>query len=302
VKRFKVLTIIPTLNAADTLSEQLSLLTQMSDVLVIDSASEDNTVEIANSFGVEVVQIKRADFNHATTRNIALNYDVDFYLFMTQDALPYDDKLVENLLRPFDDKEVVVSYARQVPFEDADEIEKFARMTNYPEYSVVKSKESLPKLGIKTFFCSNSCAMYRASYFKEAGGFTEGLIMNEDMEFAARAMLDGRKVAYSADAKVWHSHTYTTKDLFQRYFDIGVFFKTNGWILDEVNKYSSTESTGVQQAKAELRYLARKSLWTIPKSVFFSVTKYVAYKCGYYYDKLPKNLVKIFSLHKNFHS
>ena len=298
----KTLVIIPTLNAADTLTKQLALLTKMSDVLVIDSESEDNTVEIAKSFGVDVVQIKRTDFNHATTRNLALNYDADFYLFMTQDALPYDDKLVENLLKFFEDADLVVSYARQVPHEDADEIEKFARNTNYPEQSVIKSKESLPEMGIKTFFCSNSCAMYQASYFKEQGGFTEGLIMNEDMEFAARAILDGKKIAYAADAKVWHSHEYTVSDLFKRYFDIGIFFKTNAWILDEVNKYSSTESTGVKQAKKELLFLLRTAPSAVPKSVLFSMIKYIAYKLGHHYEHLPSWWIKFFSLHKNFHS
>ena len=301
----KVLIIVPTLNAAKTAKLQLTKLhmqTQRSDLLIIDSESKDDTVEIARSLGVEVEPIKRSEFNHATTRNRALQYEADFYLFMTQDAIPFDNQLVENLLEQFVDPDVVVSYARQVPYEDADAIEKFARTTNYPEQSLVKSKDSLPTLGIKTFFCSNSCAMYQASYFKEQGGFTEGLIMNEDMAFAARAILEGKKVAYAADAKVWHSHNYTVSDLFNRYFDIGIFFKTNAWILDEVNKYSSTESTGVKQAKKELLFLLRTAPSAVPKSVLFSMIKYIAYKLGHHYEHLPSWWIKFFSLHKNFHS
>ena len=300
----KTLIIIPTLNATDFIDAQLSKFNHLSskvDIFIIDSSSTDNTVQIAKTAGAEVHEISRSDFNHATTRNLALQKEADFYLFMTQDALPCDDKLIENLLKPFDDEDVVVSYARQIPYEDADPIEKFARETNYPSVSVVKSKESLKKMGIKTFFCSNSCAMYRASYFKEKGGFTEGLIMNEDMEFAARAVLEGKKVAYAAEAKVWHSHRYTVKDLFKRYFDIGIFFKTNEWIQDEVDNYVSTESTGIRQATKELAYLWENAPLFIPKSVLFSLTKYIAYKLGYYYDRLPRFLVKKFSLHQNFH-
>jgi rhamnosyltransferase len=303
VRDIDIVVIIPTLNASKTLSTQLGKLSQQDcKVLVIDSSSSDDTVEIAKSFDVKVTEIKGEEFNHATTRNLALNYDADFYLFMTQDALPYDDKLVENLLKPFDDKGIVVSYARQVPWEDADIIEKFARETNYPNVSTIKSKESLKELGIKTFFCSNSCAMYRASYFKEVGGFTEGLIMNEDMEYVARAILDSKKIAYISDAKVWHSHKYNAKDIFKRYFDIGIFFKTNEWIQDEVNKYNSTESTGIKQAKKEFAYLLKKSPLSIPKSILFSLTKYMAYKLGYNYDKLPLITRKTFSLHKIFHN
>ncbi len=296
---------IPTLNASKTISEQIAGLqtqSQSVNILIIDSSSEDNTVEIAKSKNVNVLQIKRTDFNHATIRNIVQNYDTDFYLFMTQDALPVDNFLVENLMKAFSDKDVVISYARQIPYKSADAAEIFAREINYPDTSIIKSKDSLSELGIKTFFSSNSCAMYRASYFKDVSGFKEGLIMNEDMEFAARAILDDKKVAYQADAKVWHSHEYSVKDIFKRYFDIGIFFKTNQWILEEVDKYSSTESTGIKQAQKELTYLLKKSPLSVPKSIIFSLTKYIAFKLGYQYDKLPLNIRKTFSLHKTYHN
>jgi len=140
------------------------------------------------------INIDKKEFNHANTRNLALKYEADFYLFMTQDALPYDEHLIEELLKAFEDEEVVVSYARQIPYENADTIEVFARTTNYPAQSVIKSKDDLTQLGIKTFFCSDSCAMYRASYFREVGGFKQGLNTNEDMEYAARAIMNGKKV------------------------------------------------------------------------------------------------------------
>ncbi len=300
----KILTIIPTLNSSKTLAKHLEQLQHQShkiDILLIDSSSEDDTVKIAKSKKINFLEINRSDFNHATTRNIALQHEADFYFFLTQDALAVDNYLVAKLLKPFDDKEVVVSYAKQTPNENTDLIEKFARETNYPATSVVKSKELLPKLGIKTFFCSNSCAMYRASYFKKVGGFKDGLIMNEDMEFAARAILDNKKIAYQADAKVLHSHDNTLGDVFKRYFDIGVFFKTNEWIVDEVNKHASTESTGIKQAQKELAYLLKKSPLFLPKSILFSFTKYIAYKLGNQYDKMPFDLRVFFSLHKNWH-
>ncbi len=301
----KILILIPTLNAATIIDKQLSKFTNISEdinILIVDSSSNDETLDIVKLYKNDYLLIKRDEFNHATIRNYVIKYQADFYLFLTQDALPVDKYLVENLLKPFNDEEIVISYARQIPYENADATEIFARETNYSAASMIKSQDSLTTLGIKTFFSSNSCAMYRASYFKEVGGFKEGLIMNEDMEFAARAIIDGKKVAYCADAKVWHSHQYNAKDIFKRYFDIGVFFKTNNWILKEVNKYSSTESTGIQQAKNELIYLLKKSPLSIPKSILFSLTKYIAYKAGYNYDKLPLKIRKSLSLHKNYHN
>ena len=226
----------------------------------------------------EILPIEKKMFNHANTRNLALNYEADFYLFMTQDASPYDEYLVQNLLKSFDDEDVVTAYARQIPYNDADAIEVFARTTNYSEYSIVKSKKDLPAMGIKTFFSSDSCAMYRGEYFRSVGGFTPGLETNEDMEFAARAILAGKKVAYTHEAKVYHSHNFTLLQVWHRYRQIGKFFAGNRWILNSVAHYSNAESTGIRQALNELKYLSKYAPLSLPKSVLLSLTKYIAFK------------------------
>jgi rhamnosyltransferase len=272
-------------------------------VLVIDSSSDDETVDIVKSYGYEYRVIDRKEFNHATTRNIALEYkDVDFYLFMTQDALPCDDTIVEDIMQPFlTDPDIVVSYARHIPYRGADKIERFNRGVNYPSDSKIKSIECLPNIGIKTFFCSNSCAMYRASYFREVGGFKNGVIMNEDMEFVSRAIMNHKKISYTATARVYHSHMLSSAQLFMRYFDIGIFFRTNTNIKDHLKNHEAAESMGVRQAKDELKYIYKKDKSLLPKSIWFSLIKYSAYKMGYHYDKFPLPLRRVFSLHKYWH-
>jgi len=300
----KTLIIIPTLNAADIIDAQLSKFIHLSskvNILIIDSSSDDETLDIVKSYENDFIVVKREEFNHATTRNIALKYDADYYLFMTQDALPCDDTLIEDITKPFEDKSVMVSYARHIPYRGADKIERFSRSVNYPAQSIIKSKESLQTLGIKTFFSSNSCAMYRAAYFKEVGGFKDGIIMNEDMEYASRVIMDGKKVSYTAEARVYHSHVFRARDIFMRYFDIGVFFKTNAYISEHLKEYEAAESMGIKQAKDEIKYLLQKRRWLIPKSMWFSFIKYIAFKIGFYHDKLPRPLRKILSLHKNWH-
>lgn len=228
----------------------------------------------------ELRNIEKKEFNHANTRNLTLKYEADFYLFMTQDAMPYDEHLIANLMQAFDDPDVVVAYARQLPYSDADPIEKFARATNYPVHSYVKSKDDLPTLGIKTFFSSDSCAMYRGNYFRTRGGFALDLNTSEDMEFAARAILDEKKVAYAADAKIFHSHNFTLFQLWKRYIEIGNFFAKNQWILSKVAEYKSTEATGIKQAIQELKYLVKHAPILIPKSIILSFIKYIAFKRG----------------------
>lgn len=272
----KIQLIIPILNPNklffNDIIPRLRSQTIQPNILLINSASEIFEGDY------EVITIDKKDFNHANTRNFALNYEADYYLFMTQDAMPYNDALIENLLKPFNHTNVVVSYARQIPYSDADPIERFARQTNYPSKSQIKSMNDLPELGIKTFFSSDSCAMYRGEYFREVGGFTPHLNTNEDMEFAARAILAGKKVAYTADAQVYHSHRFTLHQIWQRYREIGSFFAHNQWLLDTLAQYTKAESTGIKQAIGELKYLARKAPLSLFRSFAISALKFVAFK------------------------
>lgn len=253
----------------------------------LNRQSIDNRLVLISSSGImpdgdyASIVIDAKDFNHANTRNIALNYDACFYLFMTQDVQPADIYLIENLLQVFKDEDVVVGYARQIPYCDADAIEVFARTSNYPALSKVKSKDDLPHLGIKTFFSSDSCAMYRGSYFRKVLGFKKDVETSEDMEFAARSIINEKKIAYVSDAKVFHSHNFTLLQVWYRYRAIGRFFAENRWILNTVANYKSTESTGVTQAIQELFYLMRHSPLSIPRSIALSILKYIAFKSSF---------------------
>ncbi len=73
-------------------------------------------------------------------------------------------------------------------------VEAYTRIFNYPKESRIKSKEDLPKLGIKTFFCSNVCAAYRKSEYNALGGFPLHTIFNEDMIFASHLLKQERRL------------------------------------------------------------------------------------------------------------
>ena len=140
---------------------------------------------VAGLPNVRVEHLTRAEFDHGGTRDKAAGLlSGDFFLFMTQDAVPADTYLVEKLAGAFDDEKVDAAYARQLPNPNCSVIERYTRSFNYPDAPSVKTKKDLPKYGIKTFFCSNVCAMYRAETYWRLGGFEKKTIFNEDMIFA----------------------------------------------------------------------------------------------------------------------
>ena len=103
----------------------------------------------------------------------------DYLLFMTQDALPEDRYLIETLVEAIEqDKKIGAAYARQLPREDCRLMEQYTRQFNYPEKSRAKWLADLPELGIKTYFCSNVCAMYKRELYLQLGGFVKKTILN----------------------------------------------------------------------------------------------------------------------------
>ena len=149
--------------------------------------------------------------------------EAEFMLFMTQDAVPEDPVLIEKLLQAVQQKDTIAAaYGRQLPDDKVGVIETYTRQFNYPEESLIKGKEDLPRLGIKTYFCSNVCAMYRRDIYLKMGGFVTKTIFNEDMIMAANMVQAGYQIAYAAEAKVVHAHKYTYWQQLTRNFDMAV--------------------------------------------------------------------------------
>ena len=293
--------IIPTLNGSGSIGALLEALKGQSVVneqIVIDSASTDDTVAIARSWGAKTISIRREDFDHGATRNRAVTEATgDILVFMTQDALPLNRSVIENLVKILEVPGVAASYARQVPRPDASPPERFARAFNYPTISLNKNRGLIPKLGVKTFFFSNVCSSVRRDVFDSLGGFPERVIMDEDLLFSARAILKGYSVAYVAEAEVFHSHRYTWSQQFRRYFDIGVFFGDHTWLLG----YSKVDDEGARFVKEELCFLQRTGsyLW-IPYVLGELMCRYGGYKLGLSYRLMPRICKRAASLHRGY--
>ena len=155
----------------------------VSKILVMNTRSQVDVEKLlADRPEIQVVSLEKNEFDHGGTRDRAARLsEADYLLFLTQDALPADAHLVERLAAAFGDKRVKAAYARQLPKEDCRELERYTRNFNYPEKSRIKTAADLPELGIKTFFCSNVCAMYERETYLAQGGFPRRTIFNEDM-------------------------------------------------------------------------------------------------------------------------
>ena len=290
----KVDLIIPTYKPGEKLKEslhRLSLQTKKPNRIILINTEEkyfskDLTAPYEN---VEVYHIEKKDFDHGKTRDYGASLsNADILMFMTDDAVPKDRRLVENLIKAFENPEVGAAYGRQLADGKKNYIEYYTRIFNYPPESRLKTKADLDTLGIKTFFCSNVCSAYRKTDYDAMGGFIHKTIFNEDMIMASKMIESGKTIAYAADAAVWHWHDYRAMEQLHRNFDLAVSQVDYGGLFLKVK----SESEGIKMVISTLKHLVLKGkIHLMPKYIIDSGCKYIGYKLGRNYKKLPKWMI-----------
>jgi rhamnosyltransferase len=274
--------IIPTRNAEAHIRQLLSMIRKQdsgsSEVIIIDSSSEDKTVDIAKEFHAKTIVIPRHTFKHGRTRNRAATEATgDTLVFMTQDALPMDNMLFRTLTAPLQKPDIAATFARQIPRTDASPLEVFLRQFNYPDRGAVKGLGDAKQYGIKTFFLSNVCSAFKKEVFLKAGMFPEDINANEDMLITAQLLMNGYRVAYVPEAKVIHSHDLSLSEQFRRYFDIGSSLRKNRWIRE----YAQPEGEGLKLVLQQVNFVVKRHEYRwIPYIFLESVTKYLGYRIG----------------------
>jgi rhamnosyltransferase len=273
------------------------------NIIQIDSTSNDGSGALSRDAGLDLVTIPKSEFNHAGTRNRAARiakekYNPDILVFLTQDSLLATNDSLMNILKPFEDDRVAAVCGRQLPHDDADPIATHSRLFNYKEDSFNNSKEDIKIRGLKTAYMSNSFAAYRYTAYEESGGFPEGLIFGEDMFLAAKMILAGYKTYYAGDATVKHSHNYTLKEEFCRYFDIGVFHASQPFLLEE---FGNPSGEGLKFAFSEFKYCLKHggTYWAI-NSIIRTGLKFVGYKLGLMNSGFPVWINQGLSMDTNY--
>ncbi len=289
----------PSAELKNILKRLLNQTVQVNHIFLLQTIEKgDRLMEEFNSDIISVHPVLKKDFDHGATRHMGMGLsDAEFVLFMTHDAIPANKKLIEKLLISMTDPDVAISYGRQLARKNSDIIEKMTRIYNYPKKSCTKSKSDFEKLGIKTYFCSNVCAMYRKSVYESLGGFVQKTIFNEDMIMAYKVINAGYNIAYCADAKVLHSHSYTCIQQFKRNFDIGVSQMQYHKIFESI----SSEQEGVGYAGKITMSLVKQG--RIYKAVYFILQcmfKLAGYKLGVNYYRLPEKIVLGCTMNKGY--
>lgn len=297
--------IIPTYNPGESIKDIYKVLypyteSPNSEVIIIDSSSTDGSIDFLRDKNIKIINIPKIEFNHGGTRNKAAQIAKgEILVYLTQDAIPVNSQSIEEIIKPLTkNKNIGMAYGRQLPHANADFFGAFARKFNYPDKSLIKTIDDKRKLGIKTVFVSNSFAAYKKECLMAIGGFPQDTILSEDTYVAAKMLKRGWAIAYVAEAQVYHSHNYTIMEEFKRYFDIGVFYGREKWILEE---FAQAEGEGMKFALEQFQTIIKeKKFYLIPSFFLRTISKYAGYKLGIHEKKLPLILKKKISMNKQY--
>lgn len=211
--------VIPTKNGGALFAKVLDGLAQQTlwsrtELIVVDSGSQDNTVEIAKQAGAKVFQIPSVEFNHGTTRDYAISLtSSENIILIVQDAVPADNRVLELLVSSLQPAVVGGVYTRQIPQSDGDVLTK----RNLQQYSTGRLQREERFISDENWYeglspmekhrlCGfdNVCSAVKKSVWQqERFGKVD---FGEDIDWSRRVLLSGYHIIYEPEAAVIHSH------------------------------------------------------------------------------------------------
>jgi rhamnosyltransferase len=174
------------------------------ELVVVDSGSDDGTLEILEAEEVVLKHIEKERFSFGRSLNIGCSAARGSLLvFISAHCFPEHESWLENLIDGFSDPKVAVVYGKQrgVPESHFSERQIFRRW--FPEESVPRQDEP--------FSNNANCAIRRSLWEQEP--YDETLTGLEDVAWAQQVMREGWWVSYRADAGVIHVHNESSSQV-----------------------------------------------------------------------------------------
>ncbi|WP_318568816.1 glycosyltransferase family 2 protein [Salinigranum marinum] len=275
--------VIPTKNAGKDFEETLKSIRNQDvselEIIIIDSGSDDGTVELANEYANSVITISPNEFHHGKTRNRAANQSKgDVIVFTVQDALPTDNRWLTKLVNPIKNGVADVCYGNQIANIDSKPPDRFFYQYFYPEIPITiteKNTTNKPEFYIDNIFISDVNSAIARDVWNEFQ-FQDSVQMSEDKDFAYRVASAGYTIRYCPEAKVYHSHDYSLLELFTRRYKDGKAFA----------KFAPGESggfvsEGIEYVVDEYSFLIHSgSIKWIPYCILYDLTYFVSFILG----------------------
>lgn len=315
IKNIKASIIIPTKNPGVQFKSVLNAVLNQTtsfeyEVLVIDSGSNDGTLEYLNTLNVvclRVHSIAPVSYGHGRTRNLAVSMTSgEFAVLITHDAKPVNDKWLAELVKVAEsDASIAGVFGRHIAYPEADPYTRQELIDHFDGFidSAVVAMDDPERYkcdqGLRQFlhFFSDNNALIRRSIWKDIP--YPDVDFAEDQQWAKLIIEAGYKKAYAHDSVVYHSHQYTLVERMKRSFDESYAFKRYfGYVLCPGLNYlirSWMVLTYLDARKSIKMGFLKGHLYWVIRRPFDNFMKVVGHYLGGIGNSLPDSCKKWFS-------
>ncbi len=253
------------------------------ELVVVDSGSDDGTLDIVEGEDVVLEHIRKEDFSFGRSLNIGCGAaSGEFLVFISAHCYPEHENWLANLISAFDDEKVAVVYGKQRGIPESHFSERQILRRWFPEESVPRQDGP---------FSNNANAAIRKSLW-ESNPYDETLTGLEDVAWAQQVMRDGWWVSYRADAGVIHVHDETPSQIRNRYRREAITFQKvfpgehfNAWDFVRLSTRNVVADTRAALSEGQ----GASSVWSI---VRFRMSQFAGTYQGFHMRRPPSSDLK----------
>jgi rhamnosyltransferase len=166
------------------------------EVIIVDDASTDKTVEKAKLFDVKVIDYE-GEYKPGKAINKGIyNSNGEYIAILSAHCIPVNNSWLSNLKKNFTDANIAGVYGRQEPMSFTSDADK-------RDLAITFGLDM--KIQVKDSFFHNANSMVRRKIWEKIP-FDEFLINIEDRAWAKKVLENNYKIIYEPEASVYHYH------------------------------------------------------------------------------------------------
>ncbi|MGB6066422.1 MAG: mycofactocin biosynthesis glycosyltransferase MftF [Desulfomonilaceae bacterium] len=186
-------------------------------IVVVDDASEDETIDVVNGFPVTVERMSERQGASACRNRGARQANGEILLFVDSDCV-VDPRWLLEITSVFGDPQVGAAGGLVDSFDDAEPLDRYEKVKSSLQVEIRCNDSTL---GSKFFYIPSCNFAVRRDLFSKVGGFNEALEVGEDVDLCWRIIDTNSSIEFRPSARVLHRHRNRLKAFCVRRFEYG---------------------------------------------------------------------------------
>lgn len=214
--------IIRTLNEGKTLNEVLRRINRLEgdhvkEIVIVDSGSTDNTLEVGLKHGARIVTISKEDWSWGASLNLGIEKSRGSVLVvMSGHCFITRRDFLNNSVALLESDEIAAAYGRQISIPNVDPFEEYELYCWYPDLEFyTMDYDTLRKS--KGIGVSNACCVLKREAWSKVK-FDENVESFEDLVWAFEITNLGYQLVYSNCFSVFHSHSFDLRYIYRKWY------------------------------------------------------------------------------------